>query len=60
MKYTHLNVFFFVVFFLNFLSYLIHCQRRHSDKIVLSPSENGSTLLGKNLLPQGANSFLIE
>ena len=26
----------------------------------LSPSEKGSTLKGKNLLPVGANSFLLE
>ena len=25
-----------------------------------SPTENGSTLKGKNLLPLGANSFLLE
>ena len=29
-------------------------------KIDMSPSENGSTLEGKDLLPLGANSFLLE
>ena len=29
-------------------------------KFVYLPSENGSTLKGKNLLPRGANSFLLE
>ena len=29
-------------------------------KIVCLPSEKGSILKGKNLLPQGANSFLLE
>ena len=30
---------------------------RNSLKIALSPSEKGSTLYGKNLLPLGANYF---
>ena len=29
-------------------------------KNVLPPSDKGSTLKGKNLLPVGANSFLFE
>ena len=29
-------------------------------KLFSFPSEKGSTLKGKNLLPVGANSFLIE
>ena len=29
-------------------------------KIILLSSEKGSTLKGKNLLPLGANSFLLE
>ena len=37
---------------------LLACFR--DVKIVLSPSEKGSILHGKNLLRQGANSFLIE
>ena len=32
----------------------------NSLKFVLLPSEKGSTLKGKNLLPRGANSFLLE
>ena len=32
----------------------------NSIKIVLLPSIKGSTLKGKNLLPRGANSFLLE
>ena len=31
-----------------------------SDKWILLPSEKGPTLKGKNLLPIGANSFLLE
>ena len=31
-----------------------------SNCFVCLPSENGSTLKGKNLLPMGANSFLLE
>ena len=31
----------------------------NSLKIVLFPSEKGSTLNGKNLLPVGANSLLL-
>ena len=30
------------------------------SKLFFSPSEKGSTLKGKNLLPMGANSFLLE
>ena len=29
-------------------------------KIIFLPSEKGSTQKGKNLLPNGANSFLLE
>ena len=29
-------------------------------KLILLPSEKGSTLKGKNLLPKGANSFLLK
>ena len=29
-------------------------------RIDFSPTEKGSTLKGKNLLPVGANSFLLE
>ena len=32
----------------------------NSIKTSLLPSENGSTPKGKNLLPLGANSFLLE
>ena len=32
----------------------------NSVKMVLPPSEKGSILKGKNLLPEGANSFLLE
>ena len=32
----------------------------NSVKIVLPPFRKGSTLKGKNLLPLGANSFLLE
>ena len=32
----------------------------NSGKIVLSSTKKGSTLKGKNLLPMGANSFLLE
>ena len=31
-----------------------------SVKFILSPSEEGSTQRGKNFLPVGANSFLLE
>ena len=30
------------------------------SNLFLFPSEKGSTLSGKNLLPEGANSFLTE
>ena len=30
------------------------------SKLLCLTSEKGSTLKGKNLLPQGANSFLLE
>ena len=30
------------------------------SKLILSSSEKESTLKGKNLLPVGANSFLLE
>ena len=30
------------------------------SKLFCIPSEKGSTLKGKNLLPMGANSFLLE
>ena len=30
------------------------------SKLFCLPSEKGSTLTGKNLLPMGANSFLLE
>ena len=40
------------------------CSFKHnysnSVRIVFVPSANGSTLKGKNLLPLGANSFLLE
>ena len=40
---------------------LIHIKGRQLYiKIVLLPSEKGSTLKGKNLLPVGANSFLLD
>ena len=32
----------------------------NSNKIILLPSEKLSTLIEKNLLPGGANSFLLE
>ena len=32
----------------------------NSFKIILAPFEKGSALKGKNLLPMGANSFLLE
>ena len=35
-------------------------SREISVKIVLAPSEKGSTLKGKNLLPKGASSVLID
>ena len=36
-------------------SWLLVCSPAHQN-----PSENGSALKGKNLLPTGANSFLVE
>ena len=35
-------------------------SREETVKIVLVPSEKGPTLKGKNLLPSGANSFLLK
>ena len=35
-------------------------SREGTVKLFCFPSEKGSTLKGKNLLPLGANSFLLE
>ena len=46
--------------FFPFLRYMDTLTRGKSVKIVYFPSENWSPLKGKNLLPLGANSFLLE
>ena len=38
----------------------MHFQGRQLLKLLLLPSERESTLKEKNLLPLGANSFLLE
>ena len=38
----------------------IYVQVRGRSKIAFAASEKLSTLKGKNLLPAGANSFLLE
>ena len=64
-KKKHLNY----KFLIKKLSCMCNIHLRETDalsgkatlsKIVFLPSEKGSTLKGKNLLPLGANSFLLE
>ena len=49
----YIYIFFYLfLFFSNFLFAFLHTN--------IDPSEKVSTLKGKNLLPKGANSFLLE